>query len=262
MKYVGLFLALLFSVLGSTQNHSFRSHDSIQLVYDDEGSGPVVVLLHGFINTRKSWGRAALRNSLIEKGYRVIVPDLRGNGDSDKPHDEHHWNNNNEVRDIICLIDSLKIKEYMVVAYSRGATVGSELITLDDRVTKIVLGGMSDEYTDPSWEIPSIFADAFAGRIPLSEMTEGAVNYAKSINADLTCLSFQQKYQPSPSKEELGKLNLPVLVIVGDQDDAENKTKSLSAVFINATSIIVEGNHNNTYKQENFAEAVIRFLKS
>ncbi len=260
MRSLFLLIFLLIGSLGLTQSHSFITHDSIQITYDDEGTGAVVVLLHGFINSRKSWGRAELKKDLLSKGFRVIVPDLRGNGDSDKPHEEKYWKNKNEVKDVIFLIDLLEIESYLLVGYSRGSTVAAELVTLDKRVSKVVLGGMGAEFTDPTWEIPGIFADAFAGRIPLSEMTEGAVNYAKSIDADLICMSLQQKYQPSPNKTSLGKIDIPVLVIAGNEDNAINKTSSLSFVFNNAIINIVTGDHNNTYKQSNFSAAVIAFL--
>jgi pimeloyl-ACP methyl ester carboxylesterase len=262
MKHLATVLFLFLCFIGSAQSSSFITHDSIRISFDDTGKGPAILLIHGFINSRKSWEKSALKKDLLEKGYRVIVPDLRGNGDSDKPHDKKYWNSKNEILDIVSLMDHLDITVYDVVAYSRGVTVASELATIDSRINKIVLGGMGDEFTNPNWEIPGIFSDAFAGNIPLDDMTKGAVEYAESINADLMCLSLQQKYQPSPGKELLNKIYIPVLIIVGDQDDAENKTISLSSVFPLAQSKIIKGDHNNTYKQKNFSEAVIRFLTS
>ncbi len=260
MRILFLLLCVITCYLGWGQK-DFISHDSIRIVYDDEGEGKVVLLIHGFINTRKSWSASKLKEDLIQKGYRVIVPDLRGNGASDKPHSTQFWEKNNEVKDLIALIDHENIHSYSVVAYSRGVTVASELSLHDKRITKMVLGGMGDEFTDPEWAIPTIFALAFSSKAELTEMTIGAVTYAKSIGADMICLSMQQKYQPSPSVDALKKLNLPVLIIVGDEDNAYSKTTSLSTIFSYSQTKIVDGDHNNTYKQANFSKAILSFLE-
>jgi pimeloyl-ACP methyl ester carboxylesterase len=50
-----------------------------------EGDGPTVLLLHGWPDTSALWDEVA--SKLVSAGYRVALPDLRGCGDSDKPHD-------------------------------------------------------------------------------------------------------------------------------------------------------------------------------
>lgn len=61
----------------------FASSDGVEIVYDDLGQGPVVVLCHGL-----AAGALQLRPDaayFAAKGYRVLVPDLRGHGRSGKP---------------------------------------------------------------------------------------------------------------------------------------------------------------------------------
>jgi len=52
----------------------------IELAYDDGGSGPPLILLHGYPFNRSMWNDQA---GLLRKSYRVLVPDLRGHGDSE-----------------------------------------------------------------------------------------------------------------------------------------------------------------------------------
>ena len=54
--------------------------DDVSLAYDDTGSGPAVVLLHGFPFNRQLWRPQA--RALAKAGYRVVTPDLRGFGES------------------------------------------------------------------------------------------------------------------------------------------------------------------------------------
>jgi len=57
--------------------------NGFNMVWDDNGSGPVVCLIHGFPLDRRMWGPQVM--ALASAGYRVITPDLRGFGESDTP---------------------------------------------------------------------------------------------------------------------------------------------------------------------------------
>ena len=119
---------------------------------------------------------------------------------------------------------------------------------------------MGFDFTNPNWDRRIAFADAFSGRTKLTEMTEGAVNYARSIDADIKALGFLQDYQPVTSPQELQNIKVPTLIICGDQDVDNGNPKELQQYIPNIQLTIVDGDHNNTYKQDNFAEAVMKFI--
>ncbi len=158
------------------------------------------------------------------------------------------------------LADHLQLETYSTIGYSRGSIVLAKLLTQDQRITKAVFGGMGFDFTNPQWDRRVAFADAFGGRVDLTELTEGAVNYAKSINADLKVLGWLQDFQPVTSAEELKQINIDCLVICGDQDKDNGDPKELSDHLPNSQLVIVEGDHNKTYTQENFAVEVMKFL--
>jgi pimeloyl-ACP methyl ester carboxylesterase len=65
----------------------FRAGDGAELAFRELGDGRPLVLLHGFISTAiESWGRPGHAAELAAHGHRVIMPDLRGHGDSTDPH--------------------------------------------------------------------------------------------------------------------------------------------------------------------------------
>src|SRR4051812_41059802 len=64
----------------------YKSFDGVKIHYEVDGKGPAVVLLHGFTGTIDSWKRAPLYQALRDSGFTVVVPDMRGNGLSGKPH--------------------------------------------------------------------------------------------------------------------------------------------------------------------------------
>ena len=257
------FAFLLFITFLTNGQGVFQSFDGTKIYFETEGNGPAVVLLHGFMNTGASWKRGKLPAKLVEAGYKVIIPDLRGNGKSDKPHDLKNYQKDAEIRDIMALMKYLNIKKYHVVGYSRGAILAAKLITLDTKhILSATLGGVGLDFTNPDWARRIMFAEAFSGKAHLYPETQGAINYAKSINADTIALGHLQTTQPAASKEQLKNVKIPVLVIAGNQDHDNGNPAELAELFRNHKLVFVDGNHNNTHVSEAFAEEITLFLKS
>lgn len=255
---ISTLLFMLFAISSYAQTKSFQSFDDTKIVYTDEGNGKPILLIHGFIMTRKSWDKTEIKKDLLDKGYRVIVPDLRGNGDSDKPHDDSAYSQNAEVTDLIFLMVHLRISKYKVMGYSRGSILAAKLLTLDRRVKKAILGGMGIDFTNPSWDRRIMFKNAFNG--VTTEETKGAVDYAKSIGADLKSLYLQQKHQSVTSKKSLSKIKTKVLIIAGDEDTDNGDPAELQRAIPKSKLKIVKGDHNGTYKTKAFSEAILSFL--
>ena len=245
---------------GTEFESTFQSFDKTKIAFTDEGKGPAVILIHGFINDGSAWNNSEVKKRLLQEGYRVIVPDMRGNGRSEKPKNPEAYQNNAEVKDLVALANYLKLKEYSAVGYSRGSILLAKLLSQKNRISKAVIGGMGIDFTNPQWERRIAFADAFSGRADPTEMTEGALTYARSINADLKILGFLQDYQPVTSIAELKNIKTKTLVIAGNLDKDNGDPEKLHELLPHSKFMIVKGDHNNTYKQNNFAEAVVDFL--
>ena len=66
----------------------YAGHDGAKLAYRELGQGQPVVLIHGyFSNAVTNWIRYGHAATIAGRGFRVVMPDLRGHGDSAKPHD-------------------------------------------------------------------------------------------------------------------------------------------------------------------------------
>ena len=255
--FLSVFLFLV-SIVSNAQTKYFNSFDDTKIAYTDEGEGKPILLIHGFINTRKSWDNTELKKDLLSKGYRVIIPDLRGNGDSDKPHNDDAYALDAEVLDLIFLMSELRIRKYSAVGYSRGSILLAKLLTKDGRVKKAVLGGMGIDFTNRNWRRRIIFRDAFNGKV--TEETKGAVAYAKSIGADIRCLYLQQKHQSVTTKKQLQIIIAKVLVIAGDKDKDNGDPKELGKAISKSKFQIVKGDHNCTYKTAAFSKEITTFL--
>lgn len=240
----------------------FYTSDNTKIAFTDEGQGPAVLLIHGFIVHGSSWHKTVLKQQLLDAGYRVLIPDLRGNGNSDIPSDKEAYKNDIEVQDLIQLADHLQLERYTAIGYSRGSIILAKLLTKEKRITKAIFGGMGLDFTNPDWDRRIAFADAFSGRVAPNDMTQGAIDFAKSTKANIRALGFLQDYQPLTTVAELQNIHIKTLVLCGDQDRDNGSPEELKNQMPNSNLILVEGDHNNTYKQTNFAEAALRFLGS
>ncbi|MEO9511393.1 MAG: alpha/beta hydrolase [Flavobacteriaceae bacterium] len=253
--FMGILL-MAFSLNAQTQ--FFTSFDGTRIAYTDEGEGKTVLLVHGFITNGGMWERSILKKELLNSGFRVIVPDLRGNGKSDQPENPEAYQNDAEVKDLANLIDYLKLNTLSVVGYSRGSIVLAKLLVKEKRIKKAVLGGMGIDFTNPAWDRRILFMNAFDGKT--NEETQGAVDYATSIGANHKILHLLQKYQPVTTRLELNEIAADVLVIAGDRDLDNGNPLELKSEIPNAELSIVVGDHNQTYKTQSFSTEILQFL--
>ncbi len=97
--------------------------NGVEMSFHIGGSGPDVILLHGFPQNHMCWAEVAPR---LAGCLRCIVPDLRGYGDSSIPPDDADhaaYSKRNMARDIIGLMDGLGIHRARIVGHDRGARV-------------------------------------------------------------------------------------------------------------------------------------------
>ncbi|KAF1036574.1 MAG: Soluble epoxide hydrolase [Burkholderia lata] len=137
--------------------HHTRVANGIRQHYLDAGSGPVVVLLHGFPETSYAWRHQI---PVLARTYRVIAPDLRGYGETDKP--ASGYDKRNMALDIVRLLDALGIEKVVLVGHDRGARVATRLakdhpervdrlVVMDNVPTRIVAESMSPETARAYW---------------------------------------------------------------------------------------------------------------
>jgi len=123
----------------------------------DSGTGPAVLLLHGFPDDRHLWRYQV--GPLTKAGFRVIAPDLRGFGDAPRPQDPREYGLSIVSEDVIGILDALGIRRVQLVAHDWGAALGWRLAAEHpDRVSRYVAlsvgapgGPTSIEQREKSW---------------------------------------------------------------------------------------------------------------
>src|SRR3984885_5075413 len=143
--------------------HRTVEANGIPIHLAEAGSGPVVLLLHGFPESWYSWRHQL--SALADAGYRAVAPDLRGYGDSDRPHAIEAYDQVELAADIAGLIRALGESQAVVVGHDWGAPVAWHSALLHPELVRAVVG-MSVPYTARSQRPPlarlrEIFKDVF-----------------------------------------------------------------------------------------------------
>ncbi|MEQ8204906.1 MAG: alpha/beta hydrolase [Woeseia sp.] len=99
--------------------------NGIQLAVHEAGSGPAVLLLHGFPELAYSWRHQL--PALAAAGYRAIAPDLRGYGQSSAPEAVEEYRIECLIDDMAGLLAALELKDAVIVAHDWGALLAWQM---------------------------------------------------------------------------------------------------------------------------------------
>jgi len=225
-----------------TKQKTFKSSDG-KIKFIDEGIGEVILLLHGIPTS--SWLYRKMINDLVEKGHRVIIPDMLGFGNSDSPNGYEIYSSKEHSKRLIELMDSLKIKTWNHVMHDAGGLWTWELIKYNpNRIHKLIILNtiiLQDGFFPPmkmkegtlSKFILSLYSIKITSALLLKMLFKnGLYNYRLSkdglegyqkplLEGKIKAMYyfFTQLSQPFPNYDDtLKHLNIPVLVLWGKYD--------------------------------------------
>jgi pimeloyl-ACP methyl ester carboxylesterase len=238
----------------------------IRIHYQDVGAGEAVILVHGFASTAEhNWGGTGWIALLSEK-YRVIAPDVRGHGLSDKPRVREAYGYASMGADVTCLMDHLGIGRAHLMGYSMGASIAIELmLSHPERFRAIVLGGIAyDDGLEEKADRDAI-SKAYRADDPAAIKNPVAKAYrrfAESMPNDLKALAALIDAERSPfDPARLAAVRIPVLIVVGTNDNAIGDPKPLAKMIPGARLMMLKGrDHMTAPADRRFKEAVLEFL--
>jgi non-heme chloroperoxidase len=242
---------------------------AIRIYYEDHGSGPPVVLVHGYALNGHSWEKQEA--ALLAAGHRVITYDRRGFGASSRP--SIGYNFNTLAGDLHVLLSRLDLRAVVLAGFAMGtgevarhlAVHGSERVkaavlvapllpfllkTSDnlDGIDRSVLDGIAariaadrpaamKDFMDRSYNV-----DLLDGSRVSDQAWQNSfyVAISASAHAALRCVTACLE----DFRGDLAAISIPVLIIHGDQDRVlpyEATSRRLPALLKNARSTIIAG---------------------
>jgi pimeloyl-ACP methyl ester carboxylesterase len=216
---------------------------SIDLYYQDHGSGKPVVLIHGWPLSGRSWEKQV--PALLGAGHRVVTYDRRGFGDSSKPTSGYDYDTLAE--DLHSLVTGLDLRDVTLVGFSMGGGEVARYLARygSERVRKAVLVAAIPPFLLKTADNPTgvdagvfegikqaIAADrpAFLSKF-LADFYNVDVLGGKRISDEVVRLSWSIAASASPIgtlqcvsawltdfRSDLARIDVPTLVIHGDSD--------------------------------------------
>ena len=249
----------------------FVSFDGVEISYREWGdptSVPPVVLHHGFaVDARTNWVLPGVVDAIVSAGRRVIAPDARGHGDSDRPTEPARYGEQAMARDLAVLIDRLGVAEVDLVGYSMGGVVAAIAAATDGRIRRLVIGGVAASLVEcgglDSRVLPQseIIAVLLAGD-PVTVAASPAMPFralADATGADRRALAAQitaAHHTPIP----LDAITAETLVLTGQDDPFAVRPEVLAAAIPRARVHRVPGDHLGAVRAPAFAAALVDFL--
>jgi pimeloyl-ACP methyl ester carboxylesterase len=218
------------------------NNQGVSIHYQVEGTGPPLVLLHGFGASLHDWYEAGYVAALADD-YRLVLVDARGHGASDKPRAPAAYRAALRAADVVAVLDDLGIDRAHIFGYSMGAVTGFALAAhAPDRCRSLVLGGASPGGYDPPEPDPVVEllrqgAPAWADAVGRGATPE---RRARLLRIDPVALIAQRVAAAAEHRgvlADLRRMTLPCLLFAGEAAPehagvAQGATQLARATFV------------------------------
>ncbi|MGE0700355.1 MAG: alpha/beta fold hydrolase [Hyphomicrobiaceae bacterium] len=240
--------------------------DGVDIAYLDEGSGPPILLIHGFAsNVQVNWVDTGWVRHLVKAGRRVVAIDNRGHGQSAKLHDPSLYGGPRMAEDARRLLDHLGIARADVMGYSMGARITAFLaLAHPERLRSAIFAGLGANMVRPMAGTGPIAAALEAPS--LGDVTNATARtfraFAEQTGSDLKALAACIRSSRDPlTAEAMGTLRCPVLVAVGSDDVIGGSAEGLARLIPGAEAFVIEGrDHMKAVGDRSYKAAVTGFL--
>jgi non-heme chloroperoxidase len=246
-----------------------ENSSDIEIYYEDHGAGQPVLLIHGYPLSGRAWDKQV--PVLLDAGYRVITYDRRGFGKSSQPASGYDYDT--FAADLHTLVEHLDLRDAVLAGHSMGTGEVTRYLSRygSARVAKGVLVSPIPPYLkqaddNPDGVPPSLF-DGFAqaARADTPAWMKGFLDNFYNVDTLRGTLVSDQAWQASWNlavtasataavacigtwttdfRDDLPKIDVPILVIHGDADQVLplGKTASrLPALIKDIQLTVVEG---------------------
>jgi pimeloyl-ACP methyl ester carboxylesterase len=248
----------------------FLERDGVRLHYESAGSGPPILLSHGYSATSRMWQGQV--EALADR-YQVITWDMRGHGQSDSPDDPAAYSEAHTVADMAAILDALGIERAVIGGLSLGGYMSLAFhLAHPSRVRALMLFDTGPGYRNPAgreaWNrTAEARAVAFETR-GLEALGAGAeVRIAQHRSARGLALAARGMLAQFDSRviESLETIRVPTLVLVGERDEPFlGATDYMAAKIPGARKVVIPaaGHAANIDNPPAFNAAVADFLAS
>jgi 3-oxoadipate enol-lactonase len=251
--------------------------DDVEIFYEMRGSGPPVVLLHPFPCHHEFWNPVA---GALDSRYRLILPDLRGHGDSEIG--EGPALMQKHASDVTRVLEAAGVGKAAFIGCSIGGYILFEFWRrFRERVTSLALcdtrpqsdtaegranrlkaaAAVLEQGTEPFIEsmIPKLMGRTTVSTRP--DLVDGARAMMRKMSAEDICLVLRGMAERPDSVADLKSVNVPTLIVIGEEDvlstvaDGELMRQNIASSEL---KVIPKAGHYAPWEQPELVGKVLR----
>jgi pimeloyl-ACP methyl ester carboxylesterase len=241
----------------------FQGRDGAELVYRETGEGRPLVLIHGYFSTATvNWVRYGHVSTIAARGYRVIMPDLRGHGDSAKPHEAAAYPPDVLTDDGFALIQQLGLTDYDLGGYSLGGRTTIRMLARGAAPRRAIVAGMGLEGIVHTGGRSAYFRRILGnlGTFERGSSEWMAEAFLKTVGGDPVALLHVLGTSVDTPREALARIGVPTLVLAGAEDGDNGSAQALAAALPDGRYAAVPGNHMSAVTRPELGAAIADFL--
>ncbi len=222
---------------------TLTASDGVAVSYLVEGEGPTLLLLHGFVSSARGWWRIGAAQRLSET-HRVLAPDIRGHGESDKPTEAPAYGRR-LLADLVELLDREGAERADLAGFSMGAELALAFaVQHSHRVASLTLAGSG-------WSPEGIVAE-------YRKWFETLLEHARSPDALATLIEGVPDVT-GLSAEAVAGLPMPVRGIIGELDDERPYMERISEARPDFQPHLMPGlDHLGSWRSPHFPDLLAR----
>jgi pimeloyl-ACP methyl ester carboxylesterase len=221
----------------------YVNNGGVRIHYEVEGSGPPLVLEHGFTDSIGSWRQFGYVDGLKDD-YRLILIDARGHGASDKPHEPAAYEMARRAGDVVAVLDEVGVEQAHYLGYSMGGRIGFDTARLaPERLRSLAIGGSHPYAVDGPVVLAPLVSDgmaSFLARQPLPEQVLGSPFGTRVLANDAEALRASCVYRPG-LEGILPTLTMPCLAYVGEHDPVRSQVEEWTKLVPHVSVVVLPG---------------------
>ncbi len=200
--------------LPTTTDQGYIEHDGARIWYATYGAGLPVILLHGGLGNSGNWGYQV--PALIRHGYRAIVIDGRGHGQSTR--DTRPFTYERMATDVAAVMDTLQVEKAGLVGWSDGACTALVLAAqAPARVAGVFFFGCN---MDPSGTKEVEFTSILKRCISRHRQDYAQLSATPDqFDAFSNAVGLMQQTEPNYSVNDLAAISVPVAIVQSEYDE-------------------------------------------
>ncbi len=243
---------------------SFLTQDGVRIAWREMGQGRALILIHGYFSDADTnwikYGHAAL---LAQAGYRVIMPDLRAHGLSEKPHDPALYPADVLADDQFALIDHLGLTDFDLGGYSLGGRTVARMLVRGCAPRRAIISGMGLAGLLDTQSRGAHFRhilDNIGAHVKGSPQWM-AEAFLKTTGGDPVALRLILDTFIDTPEAALRAIDVPVAVICGVDDQDNGSASALADILPQGRLIAIPGNHMSAVAKPDLGQAMLEALR-